>query len=50
VALALSLPASPFCAELLTVCYAVAVFKIVVQGLTMPRVISLFYGERPELA
>jgi len=46
VALALSLPATPFRGEILTVCYAVVVFTIVVQGLTMPHVIRLFYGDK----
>jgi CPA1 family monovalent cation:H+ antiporter len=47
VALALSLPATPFRGELLTVCYAVVVFTVVVQGLTMPWIIRRFYGEPP---
>jgi len=46
VALALSLPPTPFRGEILTVCYAVVVFTIVVQGLTMPHVIRLFYGDK----
>ncbi|GAB0114584.1 cation:proton antiporter [Acidisoma sp. C75] len=37
VALALSLPAGAPRAHLLPVCYAVVVFTIIVQGLTMPR-------------
>ena len=36
IALALSLPASPWRADLLVVAYAVVVFTIVVQGLTLP--------------
>ncbi len=44
VALALTLPPSPFREELLTICYAVVVFTIIVQGLTMPRVIGRLYG------
>ena len=39
VALALTLPETPYREALLTVCYAVVVFSIVVQGLTMPRFI-----------
>jgi CPA1 family monovalent cation:H+ antiporter len=39
VALALSLPASTYRGALLTVCYGLVVFTIVVQGLTMPWVI-----------
>ncbi len=38
VALALSLPPSPYREALLTVCYGLVVFTIVVQGLTMPWV------------
>ena len=44
VALALTLPSSPFREQLLTICYAVVVFTIVVQGLTMPRVMRGLYG------
>ncbi len=44
VSLALALPAAaPARAELLTVCYVVVVFTIVVQGLTMERVARRFY-------
>lgn len=39
VALALSLPPSPYRGPLLTVCYGLVVFTIVVQGLTMPWVV-----------
>ena len=39
VALALSLPATAFSAEILTLCYAVVVFSVIVQGLTIERVI-----------
>ncbi len=39
VALALTLPETPYREALLTVCYAVVVFSIIVQGLTMPRFI-----------
>lgn len=36
VALALTVPASPYRDQLLAICYAVVVFTIVVQGLTLP--------------
>ena len=39
VALALSLPPGPYRGPLLTVCYGLVVFTIVVQGLTMPWVV-----------
>jgi monovalent cation:H+ antiporter, CPA1 family len=42
VALALSLPAGAPRAHLLPVCYAVVVFTIIVQGLTMPRLVRDF--------
>jgi CPA1 family monovalent cation:H+ antiporter len=44
VALALALPTGPERTPLLTVCYGVVVFSIVVQGLTMQRVARYFYG------
>lgn len=44
VALALTLPPSAYRAQLLGVCYAVVVFTIVVQGLTMTRVLHALYG------
>lgn len=44
VALALSLPDGPYRAPLLQVCYAVVVFTIVVQGLTMPLLVRRLYG------
>jgi len=47
VALALTLPASPWREELLVVCYAVVVFTIVVQGLTLPAVLRRIYGVTP---
>ncbi len=43
VAMALTLPATPFREELLSVCYAIVVFTIIVQGLTIGRVMRLFY-------
>lgn len=47
VALALALPDSPYRGLLLTICYAVVVFTIIVQGLTMEKVAGLFYKLRP---
>ncbi|MGE0416492.1 MAG: cation:proton antiporter [Acetobacteraceae bacterium] len=44
IALALTLPYSPYRGTLLSVCYAVVVFTILVQGLTMPWVIRRLYG------
>jgi CPA1 family monovalent cation:H+ antiporter len=44
VALALALPAGPDRGALVTVCYGVVVFTIVVQGLTMERVTRRFFG------
>ncbi len=44
VALALTLPPTPHRVALLSVCYAVVLFSIVVQGLTMPRVLTALYG------
>ena len=48
VALALTLPATPYRAPLLTVCYAVVVFSIVVQGLTMPHFIRWIATATPQ--
>jgi monovalent cation:H+ antiporter, CPA1 family len=45
VALALALAPGPERGAILTVCYAVVVFSIVVQGLTMRRVALRFYGK-----
>jgi CPA1 family monovalent cation:H+ antiporter len=47
VALALSLPAGAPRAHLLPVCYAVVVFSIIVQGLTMPRLVRDFSASEP---
>lgn len=44
VALALSLPPSPWRNDLMLVCYAVVIFTIVVQGLSMPWAIRRLYG------
>jgi CPA1 family monovalent cation:H+ antiporter len=46
VALALSLDASPYRGELLAVCYAVVVFTILVQGLSMPVLVRWLYRHR----
>jgi CPA1 family monovalent cation:H+ antiporter len=46
VALALTLPASPWRADLLVVSYTVVVFTIVVQGLTMQPFLQAMYTER----
>ena len=46
VALALTLPPTPYRVQLLSVCYAVVLFTIVVQGLTMPRLLRSLYGRR----
>ncbi len=43
VALALSLPNFGARAQLLTVCYGIVVFNIIIQGLTMERVANRFY-------
>jgi monovalent cation:H+ antiporter, CPA1 family len=43
IALALSLQPSPFRGALLTVCYAVVVFTILVQGLSMPLLLRWLY-------
>lgn len=40
VALALSLPPSPYTDALITVCYTVVIFSVVVQGLTVGRLIK----------
>ncbi len=47
VALALGLPASQFRPSLLAVCYAVVVFTIIVQGLTIGRVARHFFPDSP---
>jgi monovalent cation:H+ antiporter, CPA1 family len=44
IALALTLPPSPWRGDLLVVTYAVVVFTIVVQGLTMPGFLRRIYG------
>jgi monovalent cation:H+ antiporter, CPA1 family len=46
VALALTLPPTPYRVELLSVCYAVVLFTIVVQGLTMTPLLRILYGRQ----
>jgi len=49
IALALTLPASPWRVDLLVVTYAVVIFTIVVQGLTISRFLRLLSaGKAPE--
>ena len=43
IALALTLEPSPYRGALLAVCYAVVVFTILVQGLTMPMLVRRLY-------
>ena len=46
IALALTLPASPWRADLLVVTYAVVIFTIVVQGLTIARFLRTTYADK----
>jgi CPA1 family monovalent cation:H+ antiporter len=46
IALALLLPETPYRSLLLTICFGVVIFTVVVQGLLLPRVISAFYGSQ----
>ena len=46
VALALTLPDSPWRTDLLVVSCAVVVFTIIVQGLTMPPLLRRMYGAK----
>src|SRR5215472_11751425 len=48
IALALSLPPSPYRGQMIAVCYAVVVVSMLVQGLTMPRAIRWLYGSGDE--
>jgi CPA1 family monovalent cation:H+ antiporter len=45
IALALTVPASAYRGRLLLVCYAVVVFSMLIQGLTMGQVIRRLYGD-----
>jgi monovalent cation:H+ antiporter, CPA1 family len=48
IALALTLPDTPWRTQLLVVTYAVVIFTIVVQGLTLPRILRAAFGaEKP---
>ena len=44
IALAMSLPESPYHDVLLTVCFTVVIFTVVVQGLSLPRLITALFG------
>jgi CPA1 family monovalent cation:H+ antiporter len=44
IALALTLPATPYRDLLLTICYGIVVVTIVLQGLSVPRMLRLMYG------
>ena len=46
IALALTLPPSPYRERLLVVCYVVVVFSTLVQGLSMSRMIRWLYGRQ----
>ena len=48
IALALSLPASPYRHLILSGSYIIVIFSIVVQGLTLNRVINVFYKNAPD--
>lgn len=50
IALALTLEASPFRGSLLAVCYAVVVWTILVQGLSMPLLVRFLYRTSPRQA
>jgi Na+:H+ antiporter len=50
IALALTIPHAPYRGRLLVVCYAVVVFSMLVQGLTMPWAIRGLYGVRQDEA
>lgn len=49
IALALSLPPNPYRGRMIVVCYAVVVASMLVQGLTMQRVIRWLYGREGHL-
>jgi CPA1 family monovalent cation:H+ antiporter len=46
VALAISLPSSPYFEALVTVCYAIVIFTMIVQGLSLGRVAAWLYPKR----
>ena len=47
IALALVLPPSPYRDLLLAICFGVVIFTVVVQGLSLPRIVGAFYGPVP---
>jgi CPA1 family monovalent cation:H+ antiporter len=47
IALALVLPPSPYRDLLLAICFGVVIFTVVVQGLSLPRIVAAFYGKAP---
>jgi len=40
------MPDSPYRDQMLAVCYAIVVFTIIVQGLTIGRVMRRFFGQQ----
>jgi len=48
IALALTLPEFGYRTALLVICYAVVLFSIVVQGLTLPALLRRLYADAPE--
>jgi CPA1 family monovalent cation:H+ antiporter len=49
IALALIIPQTPYRSQLLTICFGVVIFTVVVQGLLLPRVVAALSGEtKPE--
>lgn len=46
VALALALPHSPYREELVTACYGIVIFTMIVQGLSLRRIASWLYPDR----
>lgn len=44
IALALVLPESPYRNLLLTICFGVVIFTVIVQGVLLPRVVKALYG------
>ncbi len=44
IALALILPETPYRNLLLTICFGVVIFTVIVQGLLLPRVVGALYG------
>jgi monovalent cation:H+ antiporter, CPA1 family len=48
IALALIVPVSPYRELLLAICFGVVIFTVVVQGLSLPRLVTALYGEHDE--